>query len=1431
MTPPVKPQPLDFNDLITEPGGPEPSGGPPVRAGAGVAGSSSGRQGVGGGGPAALDFSDLVKEQAEAAPETHGLLPYPSFLDPLNLPVISADEAKRRQLSYIKAGAEGLFVDLPKMIGQFVSAPFSPPTIEELRNPMTQALMRSGGRGGMPMSEEQIQAEQHAAIIRRATGEEPDLGTLLQYSIPIYGQGKFGADVVEAYHQAKTPEERIRVVTSTAGMLLLGKMAEMKGSRATVENIIGVDPAKVMEQVDAPLTEPAARAEAFKDWKEAAPLQVNDEPPAPPPTVDLRTGVKFSSGGDDYGITITRDPKVPGYGLVRIFKYGKTEPIARDVAVPFSLSGEEPAKFQSHAPDVASALKFASEKFDVDIPQEALDRALGGAQSDQLRGLSDKELAQQPLGETPALEESAAAREYQPRVERRVAQHPVDIERRRGITNSPNLNAEVADVVDKAEALMKAGGNPIPATKILEAQRSGAEPIGDIDANFKDFQAFQQNVQDFPENWTQLPDVKDLQERFPREFKAATQFNDPVRGMQEFASLMSDRLESREVSAAEAESIGGRMEQYLAARMRNELQTSFDAQMREWARSKGIKTGFSNLWQEFADRMGDILRRKYFSIEDWERFEHAKAMDAEPSLDEIASGKGLDVTLTPSGDHVVTDMDTGEPIARVKNNRELRLVTDKVGDAKGVSLDGGGRTNNPPPSAVGKDAMPPSYKGPDRPDDELMEPYKSPENFMQKLHNWERLILSRFFTTRHGTFAAWDDQFKTSFLSDVFGPTQEAKRIASNNVISKVNELAQNLKPLVEDLSPEERKTIFRAMETMTPGEIIEQGFSRRMTPEEINSATLLASQDINLQKVFDFRRMRDVLMQGFKGKQLIEKMDKLNQEFQLDEPHQTAVRLFDYAVTKSRNEFDLGAIVRLADAIMSDSPSRSEFMSQNNFTPQMYQAVEYLDKYFNDLGPEFGVQMRQMIRGYMPHYRVFDGGMGHSKGYLFQKGLEQTPEGKFISTMARTGELDVFEQDPLVAAVRYARAGYMARDFYPALNRARQAAATELSKLPPEQQRYAKQYIDSYFTDIQGRPDAAVSFVQNVTDKTFESLGMDPGISVRRNLIDTISSLVYSSQVGLRPSIMLRHFNQMLALGFIPFGGERVADALRYIADPNLVENIRNARAKGILAQLGPSWLEAPGERGVAQKLLGGLSGWAQRTAEWGMTANGLKGVYELTQYIWYNEARARAVQALNEFYHGKISREAAYEDLNVNWYDSGFIKQFDDIVRQIPQKPELIDRAAHILGMETGRDIAFQYGNANHAPFLSTNAGRLIGIFGVWSSFMMDYTGRVVSRGTGAEIAQRIGRMAALNSAIYAGSKAFGLNMRGWYFMPSLAYLNLTNTGGYPFVHPSNYIPFSGVAKDVNDAFNDPNNQDAFHFFMRLAGIRPSAERGLLW
>lgn len=113
--------------------------------------------------------------------------------------------------------------------------------------------------------------------------------------------------------------------------------------------------------------------------------------------------------------------------------------------------------------------------------------AVAGRAPDALRSLTDEQLAAQPLGATPPLEQSAAAPGAQEAQiarlfeERRVAEHPVDVERRRAGLPTDNMNVAVREVAAEIHPLAVSDASVQQGMQTVAMPERGlASPMQDL---------------------------------------------------------------------------------------------------------------------------------------------------------------------------------------------------------------------------------------------------------------------------------------------------------------------------------------------------------------------------------------------------------------------------------------------------------------------------------------------------------------------------------------------------------------------------------------------------------------------------------------------------------------------------------------------------------------------------------------------------------------------------------------------------------------------------------------------------------------------------------------------------------------------------------------------------------------------------------------
>src|SRR5690606_4046950 len=95
----------------------------------------------------------------------------------------------------------------------------------------------------------------------------------------------------------------------------------------------------------------------------------------------------------------------------------------------------------------------------------------------------------------------------------------------------------------------------------------------------------------------------------------------------------------------------------------------------------------------------------------------------------------------------------------------------------------------------------------------------------------------------------------------------------------------------------------------------------------------------------------------------------------------------------------------------------------------------------------------------------------------------------EWISQRFRTGELDVYERDPLITGYKHVRSMLMKQHFDPILPELKQSI-DEIRTRDPRTARI----MDEYVQELLGRPHQSFRRVQQIIDGSAKALGVDVG-------------------------------------------------------------------------------------------------------------------------------------------------------------------------------------------------------------------------------------------------------------------------------------------------------------------------------------------------
>jgi hypothetical protein len=783
-------------------------------------------------------------------------------------------------------------------------------------------------------------------------------------------------------------------------------------------------------------------------------------------------------------------------------------------------------------------------------------------------------------------------------------------------------------------------------------------------------------------------------------------------------------------------------------------------------------------------------------------------------LASVAVGNGFAVDYHEGGKIVLRDRETWSELPQRFNTPDEAIdFINNTGKARGTDVDGGGNNVVPPASVMG--VMP----GPEDIPHALTVPHQFAPN--TRVSAISRLLntVAPWLTPKREFFVALDNTFKGSKLySDVYLPTQTAL-MKLQSIRHPYYQLLNGIEKLLHGSGADRErwKVVSQYRETMSPQEVIDKMFShRKLTATEIDYANRLVNDGIDIQNVYNYRRAVGEMRKGFEAREaelqaqmngtqdprakqaasakIVElnashkaDVESAKNAFNMDDKHLKAVDLFDEITKRDPNDVALNGVTRLARSMQNNEMSRAQFAAHHKMSGAELVAAKQLDSFYSKIAKEQDID--QSLNGYLNHFRAYtelpESTPAKLKEQVLRGAIKDSPA--LANELLRSGELNVYELDPIKAAVQYVNSVTNNRHFNDVWNNAYNSAVESLNKVP-NGRKAASRVVEEYLYGLKGVPEAADKLAQTAFDQFMDAMGSDLRPDIRRDITSTFLAAGSGAFLGFRPAQGIRDFAQFSKLYFSRFGAQRWGNGLKlaFERDSNGRMKLQALAEDGVIPGLSvlPFLSERELSSGLAE-VRGKVKDAIFAASQKGLELSGQHNAYALAHAISYLDTRDLASRTLLDLSRGKITKEIAYKRLGMNSYDIPVAEGFDRLVTD-----GKINEAIEYLAQSTGAETAFIFGMQNHPYGWGTVTGRIAGMFGTWSVWDRTAIMRLAGRGTAGERAAAMARFAMAETATGLTGRVLGINMRSWYMIPGMLFF-----GGPAFEYAQQLEDLAGM------------------------------------
>lgn len=613
----------------------------------------------------------------------------------------------------------------------------------------------------------------------------------------------------------------------------------------------------------------------------------------------------------------------------------------------------------------------------------------------------------------------------------------------------------------------------------------------------------------------------------------------------------------------------------------------------------------------------------------------------------------------------------------------------------------------------------------------------------------------------------------TDFKGQVYNTLQKLESTRNNFISSTGKPMVDAYNNFIDYIkknkfTSDDRVKLSDYMEALSSDDIMKGALGRAPTPAEVTLAKGgLKNQDIGKIQdyMYDIKQIAKSAKVGskeFAAAQAAVKsklIDGSTTQVYSQDVTNWGDKLYNFTQNNKDNA-SVFIVIKLAQTLQDpiNNLNRVDFATKNDLSPEIVQAADMLDKFYDMGADTFGISQNARIKGYIPHIKTAEA-VGYNP---WANGGVNTD---FAHEFTRMGIMknNLLLRDAPQLAYRYMKAGFNTvkimpdgSSFMDGIDQAKKYVdqTTQNNLSNPAAMKVinpASGLVYDHISNVQGIPDIDVQ-LDNALDKFQKAIL--PGV---KNM-----TLWYRMATqGFRGKLAVRDLTNIMNNLFINHGTEFATKVLNSSTSAKYANDLV---AKNILPNTSGLSMMYPDEDLAegSQRL--------QKNANFAFTSSGQHLIYTRIAAGIY-KTTYQMVSNLSSDLIASISKKAdTYLKLGIDKLQVPDQISFDNLIQagKIPEAADLLAR----INIKSNANV---YSLHNNPLKWNGSWGKILGMSGSWGANEAQTLGNAMMRGTnGSRLGATI-RYGASQAALYTAGTALGLNMRNWLISP----FNLFGTG----------------------------------------------------